>query len=86
MHHDHCQRKSIEIVNSQDQVGPAYLQPLEQKPNVVIGNVPDGEVFISDTLPPQDALPGDRQRHHPRSQQGAAAEMGPALAGAGTIP
>ena len=28
----HCQLKSIEIVNSQDQVGPVYLQPLEQKP------------------------------------------------------
>ena len=35
----HCQLKSIEILNSQDQVGPVYLQPLEQKPNVVVGNV-----------------------------------------------
>ena len=35
----HGQLKSIEIVSRQDQVGPAYLQPLEQKPNGVVGNV-----------------------------------------------
>ena len=36
---NHCQLKSIGIVNSQDHIDPVYLQLLEQKPNVVVDNV-----------------------------------------------
>ena len=48
---------------------------------------PDGEMFINDT-PPPPRRPARRQAKtpDPRSRLGAAAEVGPALAGAGTIP
>ena len=51
-------------------------------------HIPDGEMFINDTPPPLGAVSARRQAAtpDPRSQLGAAAEVGPALAGAGTIP
>ena len=47
----------------------------------------DGEAFIDNT-PPLPGRPARRQAKapDPRSRLGAAAEVGPALAGAGTIP
>ena len=44
--------------------------------------IPDDEVFIDDTLPPLGA--GEDAR--PTFTAGGAAEVGPAPAGAGTIP
>ncbi len=48
---------------------------------------PDGEVLI-DVASPPPRRPARRQARtpDPPSQQGAVAEAGPALAGAGTIP
>ena len=48
-------------------------------------SIPNGETFI---LPSLGALPGGRQRCLPLSRRRAAADVGPALAGAGpgTIP
>ena len=48
---------------------------------------PDGEVFIFRyTSPPRRPARRQARAPDPRSRLGAAAEVGPAFAGAGTIP